>query len=866
MKPTDLSTDRWNRVSDVLLQALEASSGERPAVLDQLCEGDEGLRDEVLTFLEAHENAGSGFLGPLEGERTAHLLRANEAVPDEIGPYRIVDELGRGGMGVVYRAQRSDGNFEQQVALKLIKRGMDSDAIEQRFLYERQILARLRHPNIASLLDGGISEQGQPYFAMESVDGLPITTYCDTKKAPIEERLELFAEVGKAVQYAHANLVVHRDLKPSNMLVDTEGRVKLLDFGIAKVLGGEPETVPVTVVGTRVMTPDYAAPEQIEGHSVTTATDVYALGVVLYELLTGHRPHRFTSGSPAELHKALDDSRVLAPSSAVYRPTQSAAVDGTVETESPTALSERRSLTVEKLHRRLSGDLDAIVLKALRREPDRRYVSVEALLEDLRRHRAGLPVSARRENVRYRTSKFVRRHRTGVAASLLILLSVALGLGAAVWQAARANRERDLAQLEADKSRHVASFMAELFQTSDPAISRGRDVTVRELLDSGAVRVSRELSEQPEVQAQMMNAIGRAYFGLGLYEQAKPMLQESLNLRQRTQNIDDMAVAEGHYCLASVLHEEGDYEGAERHYRSSLEIRRKLPGDRQPALVMGINGLAYALRGKGEFAESETLYREALALGRQSLDDKSPELAVSLNGLAAALGNQGKSAAAEPFYREALALNLSIHGEDHPYVATSLYNLALLLHERGDYEEAKGLYEKTIELESRLLGERHPTIAIDLRALAKLHYDMGRLAEAESISTRALAIQREGLPERHSRTASTLLVLGRVYLATGRAKEALGLIEEALSIRQESLVPSAWQVGEAIHVLGLCYAGLGRHREAESQLVSGYETLLAARGPGDSHTRDAKQNLFDFYHRSNQPEKAGLYGAGDEGP
>lgn len=852
------SPERWNQISDILQQLMVVERSEQFSVMDQLCGGDEALKKEVLAFFEAHEKAG-GYLTALDGNRAQQLLQDNVPLEQDVGPYKIIKELGRGGMGVVYLAERSDGQFEQQVALKLIKRGMDSDAIERRFLNERQILARLQHPNIARLLDGNITHAGQPYFAMEYIDGESLLSYSDNNKATIEKRLSLFGEVTKAVQYAHANLVVHRDLKPSNMLVDRNGQIKLLDFGIAKVLSGEQEQIHTTLTqtGARVMTPEYASPEQIEGKPITTATDVYALGVVLYELLSGVRPIEFDSRAPVVVAKTIKEHIPLAPSTVIGKSTLQQAHPP--QLISPDQISKRRATTTDKLRKRLSGDLDRIVLKALHKDPERRYRSVEAFSEDIRRHIAGLPVSAQRDNALYRLSKFSQRHRAVVIAATLILLSLSAGFSATLWQAARANRERDVAKLEAEKAQQVASFMADLFQTSDPAISRGNEITVREMLDSGAVRIDRELENQPEVRAQMMDAIGRAYFGLGLYDQARPMLEQGLMTRQAINGINEIDIAESHYNLAYLLSRQGYYEEAESHYQSSLDIRQSIPVPDPPGLIKSINGLAFVLRSSGQFADAEALYLDAMNLAKIHLQREDPELSISMNGLASSFRSQGKLEEAKPIFQEALELVTEIHGEDHPDVAISLYNLATLLHETKAYEEAKPLYEKTLEIDSKLVGDKHPTIAIDLSGLAQLYFDLGDYDRAEDFYNQALKIQRDALQKKHSRIATTLVGLGKVYIATNRSTNALSMLQEALLIRKDAYAVNHWRTGEAMSTIGLCYAKLNQSLLAERYLVEGFELLKEARGQQDPYTQTALNYLITFYEAGNQQKKAEPY-------
>src|SRR5262245_8366923 len=493
-----------DRVARIFGEALERPAAERRAFLDAACASAPELRAEAESLLAAHEQAG-GFLDEIDTAREAALLDATaEPEPPEgrrVGPYRLLREVGRGGMGVVYLAERVEGGFEQRAAIKLVKRGMDTDAILRRFLRERQILAGLEHASVARLLDGGVTDDGHPYFAMEYVDGEPLTVYCENRQLGIEARLRLFEEACRAVQHAHGKLVVHRDLKPSNMLVTGEGRLKLLDFEIAKLLTEDDDATAITLtqVGTRVLTPDYAAPEQVRGEPVTTATDVYALGVVLYELLAGRLPHGGERRSLGEMARAICEEEPRAPSMAA-------------------AAQPRRA-------RELRGDLDTVVLKALSKEPSRRYASAEALAEDIRRFLSGHPVRARRDTVGYVVTKFVRRHKVGVAAATVAVLSLLLGLAGTAWQAAVAARERDRARLEAERAEKVKEFLVGLFKASDPAESTGEAITARELMDRGAERIEKELAGHPSLQAELFEIVAGISHELGRYEQARSLAE-----------------------------------------------------------------------------------------------------------------------------------------------------------------------------------------------------------------------------------------------------------------------------------------------------------------------------------------------------
>ncbi len=578
--PDAFTPAEWSRIEAILDEVLELEPAARAEALERACAGDAVLRAQVERLLAADTDADQ-FLETPAMVYAAGIVNAasagmqadeQEQAGDRIGPYSLIREIGHGGMGRVFLAKRADGQFEQLVALKLVRHGSFGGEILGRFLRERQILARLQHPNIARLLDGGVNADGRPYFAMEYVEGKAITAYCDGRSLDISRRLSLFALVCDAVQYAHQNLVVHRDLKPSNTMVTAEGQVKLLDFGIAKVLqpdesdeqnAAEPT---LTRLGSGPMTPEYAAPEQVRGEPVTTATDVYALGALAYELLTGRGPHQLSRLTAAEVERAVTERDVARPSSAVGRGTLLAArgKDGEMALD---AIATARGTDRRRLRRELRGDLDTIVMTALQKEPARRYASAGALLEDVRRYQSGLPIAARRDSVGYRTSKFVRRHAIGVTATALVLLSLVGGFIGMAWQARVASRE-------AAKAREVSRFLSSLFEVADPARTNAADISALDLLNRGAMRIETDLAGQPDVQAEMMLLVGRIYRDLGVYDRAQPLLDRALALRASADGPHSVAAAEAMTELARLWQAKGRPDEAERLQREVLAMRR----------------------------------------------------------------------------------------------------------------------------------------------------------------------------------------------------------------------------------------------------------------------------------------------------
>ncbi len=871
-----MNPERWKRIEELFRTVADRPPAEREDYLTRACGGDGELRREVLELL-AHDTADSFLDNPIK--KTAHAVTAapaDEPTGQRIGPYRLTSLIGCGGMGAVYEAVRDDDEFQQQVAIKLIKRGMDSEFVRERFLRERQILASLDHPHIARLLDGGTTTEGRPYFVMEFVAGETITAYCDRHLLSLDEKLKLFRDVCSAVQHAHCKLVIHRDLKPGNILVTEDGTPKLLDFGIAKLLAPDPgEAVTRTESAGRLMTPDYASPEQLRGGAITTATDVYSLGVVLYELLTARRPYQFETCAPLEIARVICDTEAPRPSDAARMHTAAPA----------------------KLARQLGGDLDNIVLMALRKEPERRYQSVEQFSEDIRHHLAGLPVMARENTFSYRAEKFVGRHKAGVAALVLFaVLMVALAMSAV-----RIARERDRANQAAMTAEAVTQSLVSVFEVADPGRSRGNTITARELLDQGAAKVVRELKEQPLVQAKLMDTIGGLYLTIGAYDRAQPLLADALELRRQTAGTEHLDVAESLHHLAALAYEKGDHTSSETMYREALQLRRRLLGSTHLKAAASMAGLGRVLVARGKFAEAEPLVRDALALRRSQLEPEHKDIADSLlHGLGRLLGQQGKFAEAADVYRQALAIYRKLYGEENRFVAASLNNLAVMLKELGDYRGAEPLFREVLAMRRKLLGAEHPDVAASLANLASLLQDKREYAEAEQCYRQALALRRKLFGENHVRLTATmnnlatllaargdytgsetlhrqalaicrkewgedhaevgtsLYNLADVFYLKGQSAEAEKLQRQAIAVYQKTLQPEHWMIQRSRSHLGACLFKLKRYCEAEEQLLPAYAGLKATRGEQHALTRQTVSRLRELYEAWGKPRQAAL--------
>ena len=609
------SQERWDLLQSLFERAGELPPADRGAWLDQQCGDDVELRreiDRLLDFDYEGETLGDGI-----SQAAAQVAAAGDEalLGYRLGVYRVVEKIAAGGMGAVYLGERADGQFEQKVAIKLLSTGLVNQEARQRFLIERQILASLNHPCIAQLIDGGTTDSGIPYLVMEHIEGEPIDRYCDQRKLTPRDRLGLFQQVCDVVQFAHQNLVIHRDLKPGNILVTDEGMPKLLDFGIAKLL--DPGAIGGNVVQTRqyarMLTPEYASPEQVRGDAVTVASDVYALGVLLYQLLTGRVPYRLTSGALQEIERVICETAPERPSTAITR-----TVGGEISTSddraiTPESIAERRQTPVSRLRRMLRGDLDNIVLMAMRKEPERRYQSVGQLSDDIDRYLSQLPVRARPDSWRYRTGKFVARNRAGVAAATAVLI---ISVGLVGYYTQRLAGERDRARLEADKAAEVSEFLSSIFRFADPSEAGGENLSARELLDRGARRIDRELELQPEVQAAMMSAIGRSYLRLGVYTEAQELFERSLEANRDFFESADPEISQSLFDLGLVLAERGEYERALVTHREALELRRARFGD---STIVGhsLREVGRTLEDLGRLEEAEQTYTEALELHRR---------------------------------------------------------------------------------------------------------------------------------------------------------------------------------------------------------------------------------------------------------
>jgi len=767
-----LSPDQWQALSPYLDQALAMSDDERPAWLSELYEREPALATQLRALLDEHRIlAQEGFLE----NSPAAASRSRGLAGQTVGPYTLISQIGQGGMGSVWLAERNDGRFERKVAVKFIHIAQMGKGGEGRFKREGSILGRLAHPHIAELVDAGVSTGGQPYLVLEFVEGEHIDRYCDQQSLGVEARIRLFLGVLGAVAHAHSNLIVHRDLKPSNVLVSKDGQVKLLDFGIAKLLEGEGEDGSATVLtieGGRAMTPEYAAPEQVTGAPVTTATDVYALGVLLYVLLTGQHPAGKSLRSPADLVKAIVDTEPTRPSDVV---TTAKTAGG--ET---TANAARRATVPEKLSRLLRGDLDTIVAKALKKNPPERYASVTALADDLGRYLKHEPISARPDTIGYRAAKFVRRNRTAVVLASLALIAVMAGVTGTLLQARRARAQRDLAIRERDRAGRVTQFMIKMFKVSDPGEARGNSVTAREILDKSAAEVDTQLAKDPETQAQMIDVMGDVYFSLGLYPKSDSMLARSLDIRRQALGPDHPDTLTSASDLGRTLSMEQRDQDAEKLLRETLAVQQRVLGPEHPDTLTTMHRLAGSLIDEQRYAEAEQLDSQLLEKRRRVLGPEHPDTVASMDNMAFIFMAENRLAEAEKMQRDALAIAVRVQGADDPYTLDSTNRLARILSLEKRYPEAEKVQRDALDAQLRVLGPDHALTLRSLNNLRSIFMSEHNYPEAEKISRQIQARQVRVRGPEHPGTAYATYFLACMVAMQGRQSEALSLLKQAV--------------------------------------------------------------------------------------
>lgn len=903
-----MSESSWQKLQLIFEKAVELPVELRADFLDDACEGDDELLKRVQKLL----------LADVESKEQESEFLSLELVDSDkkligttIDGWKIIKLIGSGGMGSVFKVERKQSDFKQFSALKIVKKGLDSDSVVSRFRQERQILAKLNHPNIAKLFDGGITEDGRPYFVMELVEGIPINSYCDEQKLTIAERLKLFRQACHAVHYAHKNLVVHRDLKPSNIIVDKQGRLKLLDFGIAKVLSGS-QSAELTVTGVQLHTPAYASPEQLCGETITTASDIYALGILFYELLSGRRPFELNR-SPKEFRDLVLTAQPLKPSDAI---TLSAILDKQASIEPKSVILNRyqqqaelatlekitteRGSKAKKLRKTLAGDLDTICLTAMHREPERRYASANEMAEEIKRHLSGMPILARPDSSLYRLNKFLKRHR---AAAMVGCIGFILVIALSLVHTIQLTEQRDLAILERQKAEEVMDFLIGLFEVSDPSESKGETITARDLLDSGSKQIQSQLSSQPQVQQSLQRVLGEVYYKLGIESHAKQLLSETLKSQVALLGEKHLDVAKTQKALAVLHQERAEYEQAETLFQQALKTQRELLSVENFELVKTINAIGFFEQTRSNFDAAEANYFEALDIAKRITSLDHPQVAELMENLGGIYRILDRYDNAEKLLRDALQMNDRLYQSGpHLQISESKRELAILLKEMGRYEESKELFLAVIESLTKILGPDHRSVGIAWNGYGMLLTDMkdidgaieanknfiGILERAYSgphpalgaaYNNRAYMLKNNrdyedavkhfqlsidvqnaiGLPENHINRSYPLAGMGLTLIEQEKYIEAQEILLAVLALRREAFDESHTLVTTAKRDLATSLIGLKEYSRAEKILLECYQQFVKTRGENDRHTIGTVKRLIKLYRQSEDTNKLDEY-------
>jgi serine/threonine protein kinase/tetratricopeptide (TPR) repeat protein len=877
-----MDSARWQKIQTLFHQAADVPETEQRTFLESRCADDPALVGEVIILLE-EDARGFSLLDGGVAEVAHQVLRAPTSAFEplkEFGPYRIVRAIGEGGMGTVYLAERED--LGSQVAIKILRDAWLSPARRELFATEQRTLAQLNHPSIARLYDADTSPDGSPFFVMEYVEGVPLTVYCDKNNCSIHGRLRLFRAVLEAVLYAHQHAVIHRDLKPSNVLVKNDETVRLLDFGIAKHVESVVEPTAKTMTGLRLMTPAYAAPEQMRGEQVGIHTDVYSLGVMLYELLAGGLPFDVSNRTPAQVEKILTEQEALKPSAAAER-------NARLTQHQKTAISASKSAW---------ADLDVLCLTAMHRDAQRRYRSVEALIRDIDHYLKGEPIEARPDTAAYRLRKFVTRNQRPVAAVAAILTLV---IGLVIFFTARLAIARNAALAEAARTQRIQKFMTNLFQGGDASAGPADSLRVVTLLDRG-VQEAQSLNAEPEIQAELYETLGTLYQKLGKLDQANTLLNASLQERKTLYGPDAAQVAESLVALGMLRDDQAQLPEAERMVREGLDMSKRHLPPNHPAVAKATAALGRVLEDRGSYDESiktleeavrlqstkgattpevasslyelasthfyaghydvsESLNERVLPMYRQIYGERHPRVADVLINLGAIKYDLGHYPEAEKYDREALDIVEGWYGKDNPETASDLTLLARALVRENRYAEAMDLLQQSLAIKERVYGKVHPSVASSLNELGTAALGKGKNDAAEQYFLRMEDIYREVYGEHHYLFAVALSNVASVYTSRAEWPRAEKIFRQVIPIFTESQSANHINTGVARIKLGRTLLRQSRYADAEAETRPGYEILVKQMAPKVSWLMNARMDLAEEYEALNQPEQAAKFRA-----
>lgn len=853
----------WNTVETIVDKALELPKEDWFDFIAEECEASEEVKSEVSRLLQSIADS-EGWLEDVNPYKMdlidpdSDTPKASSMVGTELGSYRISDIIARGGMGIVYRGERADGDFEHTVAIKLIRTGMDTPENIRLFNRERNILAGLNHPGVAKLFDGGIFQNEAPYLVMEYVEGTPIDQYCDEKKLTIDERIALFLNVLEAVLHAHENLIIHRDLKPDNILITEEGQVKILDFGIAKLLdAGVESNDKLTINRARILTPKYASPEQIRQEPATTAADMYSLGIILHQLLTGLHPYDLQNKSGFEIEQAVLNTEPKLPS---HR------LSGTEDSE---IIAEKRSEKPPALIRLLKGDLNAILLKAIEKDPTLRYRTALELIDELEKYRSALPVSARNRTFGYRFNKYLSRNRVTLSiAGLFIFITVA----SIYYHTNEISKERDQAEFQAQKATAIQDFMVDIFRYNNPNADEyaGKDLTARELLQTGLATVEEELQHQPETQIGIMSSIGAALQNLDELEEAERAMQKAIEKSEQHYGTNDLQTAGIYTSMAKLKRDAGDYEESDELIGKAIEINESSADTALKQLANKYSILAYNQAHQSQFDTADELFQyadslyleseasnsveryntlsnfaevksrlgehnEALEYNKKALDfyrelyeEDHLNIATTLNKIGKNHHRLGKHTEADEYYRQSLDMKLQLLDEDNTSVANTYQHMAINLRVMGNYTEAVQYALRDLEIMQNVYDEENIRIVPSLNIVGLTKKDLEEYEEAEQIFKRMISIEEEYYDKETTTLAASIYNLAHLYQITGRYEEAYPMYERVVKIDKENLGDEHPEVAVDLNKLGEVSREMGSYGKADSIFVEAKPIFMDA--------------------------------------
>jgi eukaryotic-like serine/threonine-protein kinase len=815
-----MTKEDWQVVEAAFQQAVDLPLDARGAFLAAFARERADLAPQVGKLVDAHFADDDALSKPIEAAIEAIVGEASDPwIGRAIGVWNIRERIATGGMGAVFLGARADGQFDQSVAIKIMSAQLLASDAAARFKAERQILARLNHPYIAQLYDGGTTDEDLPYLVMEYVDGQRIDHYCEENGLDVDARLELFRKVCDAVDYAHRNLTIHRDLKPSNILIDAHGNPKLLDFGIAKLLddgaGGLPPAV--TREGMRAMTPEYASPEQMRGEPVAVATDVYSLGVLLYRLMTGQSPYGLSGATPLEYERAILEQSPKRPSTIV-------------SATSPGGAGAGFGISVRQLRHRLAGDLDNIALKALQKEPERRYPSASALAQDIGRYLRLEPVEARGDDWVYIARKFAVRNAGRLAAAGLVLVGVAAIVAFYTLQLAS---ERDRAQLEAAKAAQVTDYLTELFGAADPTSSLGETITADTLLERGAARLDDELGDQPELRAALLKAIAASYSNMGEFQASLAQAEKALAVEAELDDIDPVDSSRTHQLLGSMLLELGEYDRSLAELEEALRLQERIGAGRSIAAGNALRYIAKNYDEKAEYERAGGIYVDAIDILRSHGAEGADSLASGLLQYGQHQRIIGEVADEERLLQESLAISEGLYGPVHPRVANTLNSLGVHYWNRGDPEQGRTYLERAIEVKRQLYGDDNISVARSLANLAQIYSQIDDHARSIELDEEALVVFQAKLGDEHPQVAFLLENIANEWLAVGDHDAAIAAYRDSESRMRRIFGVEHPEYAYTVSNVGGAFLVMGEYEEARGYLEAADRTLRGIHG--DDH-------------------------------